>query len=116
LGVGFRVDGVGCRVESGGCEVKGVRYRVRGFHRAQAAAAFLCSLEADAGNALDLRLRVYHGVVTCSVAGFIRAKALGLAEVDASDKLAHHHDVGALHHLALEGGGVDELRQDVGRA
>jgi len=39
-----------------------------------------------------------------------------LTKVDAADQLAHDHDVHALHHLALEAGRVNELRQHRRRA
>ena len=86
------------------------------LHGAQSVASLLRRLEPDASDALNLGDGVDHGVETGAVAGLVRAEALGLAEVDASDEFADDHDVGALDDFALEGGRVDELGEDVGWA
>ena len=90
--------------------------RTLDFSTEQTVVALLRRLETDARDALNLGDGIDHGIEAGAVTVLVLAEALGLAEVDAADELADDHDVGALDDLALEGGGVDELREDVGGA
>ena len=73
------------------------------IHAAELLAALHGRLEADAANALDLVLRVGHGIHRLLLAVFQRV-SLVLAEVDAADELTHDDEVDALcHDLGLRG-------------
>ena len=86
------------------------------IHAAELPAALHGRLEADAANALDLVLRVGHGVHRLLLAVFQRV-SLVLAEIDAADELTHDDEVDALgHDLGLEGAGRGQLGPDPGRA
>ena len=79
-------------------------------HRTQPLAALAGGLKRDAGNALNLGLGVHVGVEADAVTLLVDAEAARLPEVDPADELAHKQDVDALDQLALEGGGVGQLR------
>ena len=79
-------------------------------HRTQPLAALAGGLKRDAGNALNLGLGVHVGVEADAVTLLVDAEAARLPEVDPADQLAHKQDVDALDQLALEGGGVGQLR------
>ena len=66
-------------------------------HTAELFAALLGGLEADAANALDLVLRIGHGVHGLLFAVFQRV-GLVLAEVHAADQLPHDDKVNTLCH------------------
>ena len=85
-------------------------------HTAELFAAFLGGLEADAANALDLVLRVGHGVDGLLFA-VLEGVGLVLAEVHAADQLPHNDEVNALcHDLRLQGAGRGQLGPDLGGA
>ena len=82
-------------------------------HAAQLFAALAGGLEADAANALDLVLRIGHGVHRLLFAVFQRV-GLVIAEVHAADQLPHDDKVNALcHDLGLQGAGRCQLRPDL---
>ena len=82
------------------------------FHRAHPALALAGQLEGDAGDALDLGRRVDLGVDAAPRAVGQFLDAARVAEVDAASELAHDHDVEALDHLELEGGGLGQGVED----
>ena len=63
---------------------------------------FLGHVHGDAGDALDLGLRVNHIVLAPSHTSIIGVDARGLAKIHISAQLAHDHDVHAFYHLSFE--------------
>ena len=85
-------------------------------HAAQLFAALACGLEADAADALDLVLRVGHGVDGLLLAAG-EGVGLVIAKVYAADQLTHDDEIDALcHDLGLQGAGRSQLGPDLGRA
>src|ERR1035438_10189186 len=68
---------------------------IRLIDREQALAAGLSELKGDAGNALDLRFAIAHGVdrLACAGSAFDGAR---LAEIQSAEQFAHDEDVGSL--------------------
>mmetsp|Transcript_635 Transcript_635/g.1345 ORF Transcript_635/g.1345 Transcript_635/m.1345 type:complete len:399 (-) Transcript_635:85-1281(-) len=79
-------------------------------HAAHLVSALGRDVEGHLGDPPHLALLVAH-VVEPEPLPVLGGDALGLPEVDVARQLAHDHDVHPRHHLGLEGGRVDELRQ-----
>jgi hypothetical protein len=83
-------------------------------HAAELAAPLLGLLEAHLGDPVDLVVAVGHGVEG-ALTGVGLQPALGGAEIHAAGELAHHQQIHPLDHLTLEGGGLDQRRDDLHR-
>ena len=82
-------------------------------HAAQLFAALACGLKADAADALDLVLRVGHGVDGLLLAAG-EGVGLVIAKVYAADQLTHDDEIDALcHDLRLQGAGRSQLGPDL---
>ena len=72
--------------------------------------------ESDLGNAIDFVLAVDHGANTPPGTRFRFKNAGGFAEINTAGQFPHHHNVYPFHHISLEGGGFNELGQNLGGA
>mmetsp|Transcript_2380 Transcript_2380/g.5147 ORF Transcript_2380/g.5147 Transcript_2380/m.5147 type:complete len:372 (+) Transcript_2380:11-1126(+) len=69
----------------------------------------------NTGNAIDFGFLVNHVVVSDAFAvDFV--DSLRSSKVDIARQFTNDHDVDALDDFPLEGGGIDQLRQDLGRS